>query len=138
MLFGMSRTILTRTLWRVFTSKFSPPASTQAPFLAVADVPSDLRTNGHQGQGGPLGVVQGLKEALEGLWLMAVPKKKISVARRAVRNAPKALQWDHSVQVCVKCGLPRRPHTYCEKFNCGKLDAESGTVDTTGVDSKQP
>lgn len=61
---------------------------------------------------------------LAGLVLMAVPKKKSSPARRGARNAQKYLRWDPSIHVCAKCGMPRRPHTYCEKFNCARKDAE--------------
>ena len=37
-------------------------------------------------------------------------------------SAPKYLRWDHSIIACAKCGAPRRPHSYCDKFNCGKAD----------------
>ena len=61
---------------------------------------------------------------LLGRVLMAVPKKKSSPARRGVRSASKYIRWDTSIHACPKCGLPRRPHTYCEKFNCAKKDVE--------------
>ena len=43
----------------------------------------------------------------------------------APRSAPKYLRWDHSIIACAKCGAPRRPHSYCDKFNCGKPEADT-------------
>lgn len=49
-----------------------------------------------------------------------------SISRNRKRWAAKKLQWDESIEACMKCGLPRRPHTYCEQFNCGKSDKDRG------------
>ena len=75
--------------------------------------------------------VPSLADILSGIW-MAVPKKKVSKARRGARNAPKYLRWDNSIHMCPKCSLPRRPHTYCDQFNCGRPDPEGA------LEVKQP
>lgn len=31
---------------------------------------------------------------------------------------------DYSIHACEKCGEPRRPHTYCDKFNCGRPELD--------------
>lgn len=37
-----------------------------------------------------------------------------------------SLSWDLSIHACAKCGLPRRPHTYCDKHNCARPDRADG------------
>ncbi|EKX48152.1 hypothetical protein GUITHDRAFT_106228 [Guillardia theta CCMP2712] len=74
-----------------------------------------------------------LSELLDGLWF-AVPKKRVSAARRDVRNAPKALNWDYSIVPCKKCGKPRRPHRYCDQYNCARVDeVERPQVESSDV-----
>jgi ribosomal protein L32 len=97
---------------RCMKNMHHPPA----PMLAVAGIP-------HQAHEIPKQTGFSLSD-LMGLVFMAVPKKKSSLARRGARNASKYIRWDHSIHMCPKCGLPRRPHTYCEKFNCARKDTE--------------
>ncbi|MEO5378544.1 MAG: 50S ribosomal protein L32 [Magnetococcus sp. DMHC-6] len=50
---------------------------------------------------------------------MAVPKKKISSARRGARNSHSALKAP-SLSVCQNCQEPIMPHRVCQK--CGWYD----------------
>ncbi|KAJ1492816.1 hypothetical protein T484DRAFT_2870745 [Baffinella frigidus] len=99
--------------------------------LAMEPAMQSAAALGADGAGGEgFSPVAALKDMLSG-WFMAVPKKKRSGARRGQRTAPKYLRWDHSIHACIKCGEPRRPHTYCDTFNCGRADDDTAVAART-------
>mmetsp|Transcript_49760 Transcript_49760/g.73089 ORF Transcript_49760/g.73089 Transcript_49760/m.73089 type:complete len:138 (-) Transcript_49760:42-455(-) len=124
--FVKALTASTRGVWRGGAGL--PPA----PQLALAGVQQQQQPANTQTLG------QALNDLLGALWL-AVPKKRTTPARRNQRSAPKYLRWDHSIISCVKCGNARRPHSYCDKFNCGKPDVETlSTAKSTSPDPDTP
>ncbi|KAI8995593.1 hypothetical protein BD414DRAFT_384740, partial [Trametes punicea] len=48
-------------------------------------------------------------------WLLAVPKKKTSHSRKAMRSANKGLKDKQNLVHCESCGSPKLAHNLCPK-----------------------
>ncbi|KAI9063030.1 hypothetical protein FKP32DRAFT_1676918 [Trametes sanguinea] len=48
-------------------------------------------------------------------WLLAVPKKKTSHSRKAMRSANKGLKDKENLVHCQSCGSPKLAHNLCPK-----------------------
>jgi large subunit ribosomal protein L32 len=55
----------------------------------------------------------GLESQILEMWLMAVPKRKVTPSRRKRRNQFKRLPFIESVVRCRMCGKVNRPHVHC-------------------------
>jgi large subunit ribosomal protein L32 len=61
----------------------------------------------------PLRADGGLESQILEMWLMAVPKRKVTPSRRKRRNQFKRLPFIESVVRCRMCGKVNRPHVHC-------------------------
>lgn len=61
----------------------------------------------------PLRADGGLESQILEMWLMAVPKRKVTPSRRKRRNQFKRLPFIESVVRCRTCGKVNRPHVHC-------------------------
>lgn len=82
----------------------------------------------------PLRADGGLESQILEMWLMAVPKRKVTPSRRKRRNQFKRLPFIESVVRCRMCGKVNRPHVHC----CEIEERREGGTSRGGDDGLSP